>query len=199
MKNYCSFDLIEASKVPSKAFFLSKAIGLGLVVSMSICPSVGATVICDNASHYYAIMSSYSQSGIKTPVLTYNRNISPNRGNPMDDSSMNNLIARLNSFRDLSANWNGNGAPKLSEKLYPIAESIISGLDYSPNIYPTARDSIQFEYEKYPKYLSFEIFPDDSVKVFRYYSDEDYSTEIVDADLSILNNFLKDFYDDAAR
>ena len=76
--------------------------------------------------------------------------------------SMNSEVIRsLNRLKDiesLEANWNGYGAKPFSEKLIDKCERIVSIL---PAIYPTGRNSIQFQYELSDRsYLEFEIFED---------------------------------------
>lgn len=68
---------------------------------------------------------------------------------------------KLKEFSDLSYNWNENGAEPFSPKLIRISSLIIEEISHQPEIFPTARQSIQFEYEKdNGDYLEFEIFED---------------------------------------
>jgi len=74
-----------------------------------------------------------------------------------------NNINTILSFKKFGNNWNGNGAEPLSENLIQKALDFInsSELKFQPNVFPTARHSIQFEYEKSNgNYLEIEIFED---------------------------------------
>ena len=68
-------------------------------------------------------------------------------------------INRLGSFLNLKQNWNNNNAKPFTNKLISKALNILNSLDMPPEIFPTGRDSIQFEYEKdNGDYLEFEIY-----------------------------------------
>ena len=50
-----------------------------------------------------------------------------------------------------------------------------------PRIFPTARNSIQFEYEKQDgEYLEFELFEDGRLKKFSYSGGGQFSTELIE-------------------
>lgn len=75
---------------------------------------------------------------------------------------VNSSLKRLKDIEKLEANWNGYGAKPFSAALIHKCERIIvSSLSVQPSIYPTGRNSIQFQYElKDRSYLEFEIFED---------------------------------------
>ena len=73
----------------------------------------------------------------------------------------------LNRIASLSDNWNQYGAKRFSKELVEYARTIIDKLDSQPDIFPTARNSIQLEYEKIGDfYLEFEIFGKNNIKMF---------------------------------
>lgn len=60
---------------------------------------------------------------------------------------------------NLSYNWDGYGAKPFNFELINKCKKIVRILSYQPDIYPTGRQSIQFQYELSNKsYLEFEIF-----------------------------------------
>lgn len=72
-----------------------------------------------------------------------------------------NNINTILSFKKFESNWNGNGAEPLSETIIQKVFDFInsSELKFQPNVFPTARHSIQLEYEKSNgNYLEIEIF-----------------------------------------
>ena len=70
-------------------------------------------------------------------------------------------INRLKSFLRLGQNWNNHNANPFSDELVEKAFNILTSLDYSPEIFPTGRNSIQFEFgKKNEDYLEFEVFDD---------------------------------------
>lgn len=68
-------------------------------------------------------------------------------------------IKRLRDIENLAPDWNGYGARTFSGTLIDKCEKIVSLLSVQPLIYPTGRNSIQFQYELADRsYLEFEIF-----------------------------------------
>ena len=110
----------------------------------------------------------------------------------MDTELLNNYL-RLTEIKQLPENWNGNGAPAFSEKHVDTARKLISKLKKQPFISPTAKGSIQFEYEDgQGNYLEFELFPDDSVKKFCYSKDNVSFVETVT--IEKISSAVNDFY-----
>ena len=68
-------------------------------------------------------------------------------------------LFRLDEIAELKEDWNGYGAKSFSPKLIDIFKRIINDLEFQPKIFPTGRQSVQFQYElKNRSYLEFEIF-----------------------------------------
>lgn len=68
---------------------------------------------------------------------------------------------KLNNFRNLEYNWNYADALPFTKTLIDKVENLLEHLTVQPKIFPTGRQSIQFEYEKSNgDYLEFEIFED---------------------------------------
>ena len=77
----------------------------------------------------------------------------------VEDRQINESIKRLYLFFELDYNWDGYGADPFDKKLIEKCMHIVKQLNYQPKIFATARDSIQFEYEKdNGHYLEMEIF-----------------------------------------
>lgn len=68
---------------------------------------------------------------------------------------------KLNELASYKSDWNGNGADPFLPELIEKCKEIINELTYQPEIYPTAIDAIQFEYNKPDgSYIEFEIYLD---------------------------------------
>lgn len=68
-------------------------------------------------------------------------------------------LKRLRDIENLPPDWNGYGAKSFSSALIDKCERIVNSLSVQPLIYPTGRNSIQFQYELSDRsYLEFEIF-----------------------------------------
>lgn len=82
-------------------------------------------------------------------------------------------LEKIESFRNLGDNWNGYGAVKFSDLVIDKAISALYFLEKQPDVFPTGRNSIQFEYEKPDgDYLEFEIF-ENSITAFSIISGEE--------------------------
>ncbi len=100
----------------------------------------------------------------------------------------------LESFKTLKNNWDGYNAPEIDFYLIEKCKEIISSytLHTQPDIFPTGRNSIQFEYESdNGKYLEIEIYLD---KLSMYYTDNE--TEIENDNISFdeANIFISKFF-----
>lgn len=77
-----------------------------------------------------------------------------------DDKLVKNL-EKLSYIATFKENWNGYAAVPLSKLLINEVRNILLNLSEQPDLFPTARGSIQIEYElKDKSYLEFEIFED---------------------------------------
>ena len=82
----------------------------------------------------------------------------------MNDIIKENL-EKIQDISELKDDWNGNGASAFKDTLIQKMKYLILRLNVQPEIFPTARGSIQFEYEKETgEYLEFELF-DTKLKV----------------------------------
>ena len=74
---------------------------------------------------------------------------------------------RIAEIQALPDNWNDNGAPRFSVRLIGTVRQIARSLPRQLDIFPTANDSIQLEYEnRQGDYLEYEVFEDGHIKEF---------------------------------
>lgn len=101
---------------------------------------------------------------------------------------------RLAEISALKDDWNGNGAAQFSEKIIRTMRGIVDGLKIQPSIFPTARESIQFEYENDSgDYLEFELFENGTIKTFFYSADgKTWTNDILE---SAVDEKVKAFYE----
>lgn len=110
----------------------------------------------------------------------------------MSSEKANNLL-RLVEIEQLQNNWNGNNASSFSEQLLSTARQIIMKSLIQGNIFPTARDSIQFEYENnIGDYLEIEAFENGRIKMFSFTHDGTPTTE--DIAIEDINEVVSEFY-----
>ena len=81
-------------------------------------------------------------------------------------------FVRLDEIETLQDDWNGNGASAFSADIIDRVRELVSTLNIQPIILPTARDSIQMEYENEKgDYLELELFEGGRLKLFSYSHD----------------------------
>ena len=99
---------------------------------------------------------------------------------------------KLYEYMQLEDNWDSDGAKSFSKKLIDLAWKKIEQLEIQPQVSPTMRESIQFEYEKENgDYLEFEIY-ENKIEVFRIINgDEEEIRCIISKNL---NGFVNEFY-----
>jgi hypothetical protein len=99
---------------------------------------------------------------------------------------------KLYNLRNLEPNWNFADALPFTRTLIDKVENLLEHLTVQPKIFPTGRQSIQFEYEKSNgEYLEFEIF-EDSVVYLLIKNDTEIEKQIPLDDINfnkIINNF----------
>lgn len=112
----------------------------------------------------------------------------------MDPMKIRN-IQRLKEIEKLPMNWNENGAQPFSYELIKICRNILNILPEQPEIFPTAANSIQMEYEKENgEYLEFNVYMDriNVFKVDAFENEEEYSLGIQEE--KALGKVVEDFY-----
>lgn len=103
-------------------------------------------------------------------------------------------LEKLFEMKNLEENWNRNGAGRLSANLISFVRDVILNLSEEPSVFPTARDSIQLEYENDAgDYLEFELFENGRIKMFSF----DHAGKSVSKDMGIdeLNQVVSVFYE----
>lgn len=158
---------------------------------------ITAGVVCSG------MVPNIKSTGTRIPALsefTQNRSQTTQvlMAHEIRQSSIKNLemFGRINDFRSLAENWNGNGAMPFSEDLIKKAESIFWQLPFAPDVFPTGRNSIQFEYEKTDgEYLEFEVF-EDNIGVYQIKSDGSENDYCIKTNTeALMQDLVKGFYE----
>ena len=112
-----------------------------------------------------------------------------------EKKSMN--LAKLLSFRALDKNWNGNGADPFTDKLLQKASEAIVKLSsvWQPSIFPTGRDSVQFEFFNGEDggYLEIELY-EDMLGIFYKYPNGDTGEYETTFSIDEIHKAVSDFY-----
>ena len=110
------------------------------------------------------------------------------------------VIKKLNDINSLEFDWNGYGAEPINSYIIDKAKDLVEILTYQPEIFPTGRNSIQFEYQYYhgnkrEACLEIEVY-DDKYTVLIVY-EKNYQSAFTDTitDINKLSNNIQPFFD----
>ena len=112
------------------------------------------------------------------------------------NSLMQRNLQKLSEIASFGENWNGYGAKPISSSILKRTERIIRGIFEQPDLFPTADDSIQMEYEKENgAYLEIQITDSKVYEVFLMKDENsDGKTFFIDASIQAINEQVKKFY-----
>lgn len=100
---------------------------------------------------------------------------------------------KITEIECLEDDWNDNGASKFSAEIISTIRNIVERLARQPRIFPTARKSIQFEYEnEVGDYLEFELF--ESGRLKKFYCSNDGKTATEDISIEMIYEAVEKFY-----
>ena len=105
---------------------------------------------------------------------------------------------KLDQIASLQDDWNGNGAQAFSKKHISRMKEILSVLEYEPEIYPTANDMIQLEYDKQNgEHIEIEVPESGSAEY--YYIDQKQTDHFgcVEVNEESMNDLIRRFYESA--
>ncbi len=111
----------------------------------------------------------------------------------MDIKSDN--LARLSIINGFKEHWNGNGAPAFSSALIEKVRVLLESLDIQPEIFPTALQTIQLEFDNARHdHMEIEIGEMDEAEVFIVYYDGTEDMEMILSDSEEVNKKVRAFY-----
>lgn len=104
-------------------------------------------------------------------------------------------LKRLSEIEKLPDNWNHNGAEKIPVSIIKFVRKLLMKLEFQPEIFPTACDALQLEWENNKEeYLEMEIL-EDTINVFQIQSDGDELQSTIELDSEVIKEMVRDFYD----
>ena len=124
-------------------------------------------IISSNTPEIYKIYT--ANNVISNPLSRYYMNNEDDliiKKIDMSEEKINNL-KKIDQIAYLEDGWNGNKARAFKKPLISMVRRIITSLDLQPEVFPTACDSIQLEYDKENgAYLEIEVNLEDTWEVF---------------------------------
>lgn len=104
-------------------------------------------------------------------------------------------LAKLDDIRALKKNWNGNGARKISKKIINRTRSLLIALDRQPQVFPTANDSVQIEYDgNEHAYLEFQVTKKTRLPFYMVDKTGTEKTGDIPFSASAVNELVEQFY-----
>ena len=150
-----------------------------------------------------SIFSNYSQHDVSQAshriesdkfVVYENAIVSDKTLNLIFETGTQRNLQKLKEISLLEENWNGYGAKPFSSILIRDAENVIRGICTQPEIFPTADDTIQLEFEKTDgSYLEIQISENDTYEVFCM-TDKQPEELFIPACIDAVNTQVRKFY-----
>ena len=104
-------------------------------------------------------------------------------------------MQKLNTIASLQDNWNYNNAKAFSKTLISKVRTIITFLDVQPEIFPTACNSLQLEYDKNNgAHMEIEIWENKDAEVFVVKDNGEEHLFTVKANVEQINQLVNKFY-----
>jgi hypothetical protein len=108
-------------------------------------------------------------------------------------------LKRLSQIEELPENWNNNGAEKISPAIIKSVRKLVMCLELQPEIFPTACDAVQLEWEnENDEYLEMEVM-EDMINVFQVDADGGEQQTSIAINQEMVKNIVRNFYDRAVR
>ncbi|WP_294428065.1 hypothetical protein [uncultured Treponema sp.] len=105
-------------------------------------------------------------------------------------------LSKLEEIKALRKNWNGNNSKPISKKIIKKAKTLIIDLEKQPQIFPTANDSIQIEYDgENNSYLELQITKKNKLSYYKVDKNGVESTGFIRFSPVELNNLVGVFYE----
>lgn len=104
-------------------------------------------------------------------------------------------LKKLETIASLKDNWNGNDAKAFQESLITKVRNIITFLDIQPEVFPTACESLQLEYDKLDgSHMEIELTESNEAEIFVVDSMKGESITNIQASVEEINKAVSAFY-----
>ena len=104
-------------------------------------------------------------------------------------------LKKLEEISSLKADWNGNGAPGIPTVLIKKTRALIKALPIQPEIFPTALETIQLEFDNdHHDHMEIEISTSDKAEVFVAPYDDNEYVETIRSTAAAISERVLAFY-----
>ena len=105
-------------------------------------------------------------------------------------------LFKLDEIKTFKSNWNGNKAHPIPKKVVEKTKTLILNLEQQPQIFPTANDSIQIEYDgENNSYLELQVTKQNSLSFYLVNKSGKEMTGNIPFSSFALNALVKEFYE----
>lgn len=105
-------------------------------------------------------------------------------------------LLKLEEIKSLKRNWNGNNAKPVPRKIINKTKTLLINLDRQPQIFPTANDSIQLEYDGENKsYLELQVTKKNTLSFYKVDKTGKETEGNISASSFSINNLVEEFYE----
>lgn len=161
----------------------------------TIAPPQNDISIVTNTPHFQLSWSVQSRNYITTN--TFFASNAPSDSESHNLKRLDNNLHKLARIANYADNWNGYGAKPFPPALIEKARTLITSLQLQPELFPTANDSLQIEWEKSNgEYLEIQVTLSDRWEVFQMTLEGKISEAVIPADTTTVNDLVNKFYSD---
>ena len=144
--------------------------------------------------------SEYNRLNQALRMAAYSNSLSTQSGKTADDNTLcsdikSENLNKLEKISGLKENWNCNGASPFSKTVIKKARALIKALLIQPEVFPTALNTIQFEYDNSRHdHLEIEIGESDTAEVFFAPYDGKETIITISSTAAEINRRVSEFY-----
>lgn len=107
----------------------------------------------------------------------------------------NKNLSKLKEIKKLERDWNGNKARPIPKKVIEKVKTLILNLEIQPQIFPTADDSIQIEYDgDNNSYLELQVTKGNELSYYKVDKSGKETTGSIPCSSFALNSLVEEFY-----
>lgn len=171
----------------------AKVVVAGGIMAMSVMVSGGQVMATDFTPHQ---PTSYEmkESGITYSISGYTY-INSIRGGIFIKNKNIECLKKLDVIATLKYNWDGNGANPFPSEFIAKVREIVLMLEKQPELFPTACETIQLEYDKPDgAHLEIEIFDDNNAELYILEADGTEVNKMISVNAFEFNKAVNEFY-----
>lgn len=160
-------------------------IALTGIMELSQIPTITPSVNQDGG-----IAIHYSTQGLQYTTILNGHN----RREFADMCDQSENFRKLDDLSTFGENWNGYGANAFSTGLINRIRALLIDLPVQPELFPTARESIQLEYDVGENHIEIEVFDNNEVKVLSMIGVGKFTHESFSYDEKAIREVVDRFY-----